>query len=38
MLERKIAAMRIKYTPTLSFHYDDGPERAVRLTHLLEDE
>jgi ribosome-binding factor A len=30
--------MRLKRTPTLSFHYDDTPERGVRLTRLLEDE
>jgi ribosome-binding factor A len=29
--------MRIKYTPTLSFHYDDGPERGVRVARLLEE-
>lgn len=29
---------RIKYTPTLSFHYDEGPERAVRLSKLLEED
>jgi ribosome-binding factor A len=29
---------RIKYTPTLTFAYDEGPERAVRLSRLLEDE
>jgi ribosome-binding factor A len=29
--------MRIKYTPTLSFHYDDGPERGIRLARLLEE-
>lgn len=29
--------MRIKHTPTLSFHYDEGPERGVRLSKLLED-
>jgi ribosome-binding factor A len=28
---------RIKYTPKLSFHYDEGPERAARLARLLED-
>jgi ribosome-binding factor A len=28
---------RMKYTPKLSFHYDEGPERAVRLGRLLED-
>ena len=27
---------RIKYTPQLSFSYDEGPERAVRLAQLLE--
>src|SRR5215210_9029070 len=28
LLQSRIASeMRIKYTPTLSFHYDDGPER-----------
>jgi ribosome-binding factor A len=30
--------MRIKRTPTLTFHYDDTPERGVRITRLLEDE
>ena len=29
---------RMKRTPTLSFHYDEGPERAVRLAQLLEEE
>jgi ribosome-binding factor A len=29
---------RIKYTPRLSFHYDDGPERGVRLGRLLDSE
>ena len=29
---------RIKYTPRLSFHYDEGPERAVRLGRLLDSE
>jgi ribosome-binding factor A len=28
---------RMKYTPRLSFHYDQGPERAARLERLLED-
>jgi ribosome-binding factor A len=28
---------RIKYTPTLRFAYDEGPERAVRLARLLEE-
>ena len=30
--------IRMKRTPTLSFHYDEGPERAARLSKLLEDE
>jgi ribosome-binding factor A len=29
---------RIKYTPKLSFAYDESPERAVRLSRLLEEE
>jgi ribosome-binding factor A len=29
---------RIKYTPTLTFAYDEGPERAVRLARLLDDQ
>ena len=29
---------RIKRTPTLTFHYDDTPERGVRVLRLLEDE
>jgi ribosome-binding factor A len=29
---------RMKYTPTLSFHYDDSPERGVRLAQLLEED
>jgi ribosome-binding factor A len=29
---------RIKRTPTLSFHYDDAPERGVRISRLLEDD
>jgi ribosome-binding factor A len=29
---------RIKYTPTLSFSYDEGPERSVRLARLLEEQ
>ena len=30
--------MRIKRTPTLTFHYDETPERGMRITRLLEDE
>jgi len=29
--------LRLKRTPTLSFHYDEGPERGVRLARMLED-
>jgi ribosome-binding factor A len=36
ILQARIAGeMRIKRTPTLSFHYDEGPERGVRLSRLL---
>ena len=28
--------IRIKRTPTLTFHYDEGPERGVRLARLLD--
>ena len=28
---------RMKYTPKLSFRYDEGPERGVRLARLLDD-
>jgi ribosome-binding factor A len=39
VLQSAIASeMRIKRTPTLSFHYDDTPERGVRITKMLEDE
>ena len=38
LLQARIAAeMRIKYTPTLTFHYDDGPERGVRVAQLLDE-
>ena len=38
LLQSRIATeMRIKYTPTLSFHYDDGPERGVRVARLLDE-
>jgi ribosome-binding factor A len=30
--------VRLKRTPTLTFHYDDTPERGVRLSRLLEHE
>ena len=39
ILQSAIASeMRIKRTLTLTFHYDDTPERGVRITKLLEDE
>jgi ribosome-binding factor A len=28
--------MRIKRTPTLSFHYDETPERGMRISRLLD--
>jgi len=28
---------RIKRTPTLSFHYDETPERGVRISRLLDE-
>jgi ribosome-binding factor A len=28
----------MKYTPKLSFYYDEGPERGVRLGHLIDQE
>ena len=38
LLQSRIATeMRIKYTPTLTFHYDDGPERGVRVARLLDE-
>lgn len=37
LLQTAIASqMRLKRTPTLSFHYDEGPERGVRLSQLLD--
>ena len=39
VLQSAIASqVRIKRTPTLTFHYDETPERGVRITRLLEDE
>ena len=38
ILQGRIAReMRIKRTPTLTFHYDDSPERGVRLSRLLDE-
>ncbi|OLE38677.1 MAG: ribosome-binding factor A [Actinobacteria bacterium 13_1_20CM_3_68_9] len=37
VLQARIAReMRIKRTPTLSFHYDETPERGVRVSRLLD--
>lgn len=37
VLQARIAhEMRIKRTPTLSFHYDETPERGVRMSRLLD--
>jgi ribosome-binding factor A len=37
VLQARIARqMRIKRTPTLTFHYDDTPERGVRLSRMLD--
>jgi ribosome-binding factor A len=30
--------MRLKRTPTLTFHYDEGPERGVRISRLLDED
>jgi ribosome-binding factor A len=39
LLQAAIAReMRLKRTPTLTFHYDEGPERGIRLSQLLDDE
>jgi len=38
VLQAAIASeTRVKRTPTLTFHYDETPERGVRITRLLED-
>jgi ribosome-binding factor A len=38
-LQRHVAAkLRLKNTPTLSFHYDDTAERAMRVERLLKRE
>jgi len=29
---------RMKRTPTLTFHYDEGPERGIRLSQLLDED
>jgi ribosome-binding factor A len=38
VLQAAVASqMRIKRTPTLTFHYDDTPERGMRVSRLLDD-
>jgi ribosome-binding factor A len=38
VLQSAIASqVRMKRTPTLSFHYDDSLERGMRLSRLLEE-
>ena len=38
-LQGKLASeVRLKRTPRLTFHYDEGPERGVRLGKLLDSE
>ena len=37
-LRRALAThLKLRYTPTLSFHYDDSIERGARLLELMED-
>ena len=37
-LRRELAThLKLRYTPTLSFHYDDSIERGARLLELMED-
>ena len=38
VLQARLAReLRIKRTPTLSFHYDESPERGVRLARMLDE-
>lgn len=38
VLQSRIAGeMRMRRTPTLTFHYDDTIEKGVRISHLLEE-
>ena len=38
VIQSRIAAeMRMKRTPTLTFHYDDTIEKGVRISHLLDE-
>ncbi len=37
-LQRETASrLRMKFTPTLSFYIDDGPERSVRMSKLIDE-
>lgn len=37
-LQKETASrLRMKYTPTLSFYIDDGPEKSVRMMKLIDD-
>ena len=37
-LQRETASrLRMKFTPTLSFYIDDGPEKSVRMMKLIDD-
>lgn len=37
VLQSVVAAqLRLKRTPTLTFHYDESPERGIRLSRLLD--
>ena len=39
VIQARIAReMRMRRTPTLTFHYDDTIEKGVRISHLLEDQ
>ncbi|MBV9311893.1 MAG: 30S ribosome-binding factor RbfA [Solirubrobacterales bacterium] len=38
-LQSRVASeLRLKHTPTLTFHYDESIERGMRITELLEEE
>jgi ribosome-binding factor A len=38
VLQSRVASeVRLKRTPTLSFHYDDTAERAARITELMDE-
>jgi len=38
-LQSRVASeLRLKHTPTLTFHYDESIDRGMRITELLEEE